>query len=100
MVRSEGIARLFDLARSIGRELGFEVEETATGGGSDANTTAATGTPTLDGLGPIGGDAHTPAEWIEIESVVPRTALLAGLIVRADRVASVTRADGKEVTWS
>jgi glutamate carboxypeptidase len=100
MVRSDGIANLFDLARSIGRELGFEVEETATGGGSDANTTAATGTPTLDGLGPIGGDAHTPAEWIEIESVVPRTALLAGLIVRADRVASVTRTDGKEVTWS
>ena len=54
----------------------------ATGGASDANTTAAAGVPTLDGLGPVGGDDHSPAEWLDLTSVVPRTALLAGLIAR------------------
>ena len=49
---------------------------------SDANTTSAAGTPTIDGLGPIGGDDHAPAEWLDLTSVVPRVALLAGLISR------------------
>ena len=55
---------------------------TATGGASDANTTAGLGVPTLDGLGPIGGDDHSADEWLDLSSVVPRTTLLATLIAR------------------
>ena len=59
-----------------------EARAAATGGASDANTTSAAGTPTIDGLGPVGGDDHAPAEWLDLTSVVPRVALLAGLISR------------------
>ncbi len=68
---------------TIAAELGFALHDAATGGASDANTTSAAGTPTLDGLGPIGGDDHAPAEWLDLASVVPRVTLLAGLIARA-----------------
>ncbi|MHB8460274.1 MAG: hypothetical protein ACYDB6_09435, partial [Candidatus Limnocylindrales bacterium] len=54
-------------------------------GASDANTTAGMGVPSLDGLGPIGGNDHSPAEYLEVDSIVPRTTLLAGLIVAAGR---------------
>ena len=83
MEKSAASVRLVELARSIGAELGFEVRDALTGGASDANTTAAAGLPTLDGLGPIGGDDHAPPEWLDLASVAPRTTLLAGLVVRA-----------------
>jgi glutamate carboxypeptidase len=82
MEKSPAAGRLVDLAKAISAELGFSVHDTATGGASDANTTAAAGLPTLDGLGPIGGDDHAPAEWLDLASVVPRVSLLAGLISR------------------
>ena len=63
-------------------ELGFELRDAATGGASDANTTSAAGTPTIDGLADRGDD-HAPAEWLDLTSVVPRVTLLAGLISRA-----------------
>jgi glutamate carboxypeptidase len=54
----------------------------ATGGGSDGNYTASMGVPTLDGLGPVGGNGHNAQEeWTDAESIVPRTAMLAKLIV-------------------
>jgi len=80
MERTTDIARLFDVARSIGKELGVEIQEGSTGGGSDGNFTAAMGVPTLDGLGPIGDGAHALEEFIEVESLPERAALLAGLI--------------------
>ena len=43
------------------------------------------GVPSLDGLGPIGGHDHSPAEYLEVESIVPRTALLAGLLLAIGR---------------
>ncbi|HVF08366.1 MAG TPA: M20 family metallopeptidase [Actinomycetota bacterium] len=82
MEKGKGGARLAALAIEIATELGFELRDAATGGASDANTTSAAGTPTIDGLGPIGGDDHAPAEWLDLTSVVPRVALLAGLISR------------------
>jgi glutamate carboxypeptidase len=74
--------RLVDDAVAVAAELGFEIRDAATGGASDANTTSSAGTPTVDGLGPIGGDDHGPAEWLDLDSVVPRVALLAGIIAR------------------
>jgi glutamate carboxypeptidase len=82
MERSPASLRLVQLAQSIARELGFEVRDALTGGASDANTTAAAGLPTLDGLGPIGGDDHSPDEWLDLTSVIPRTTLLAALLGR------------------
>ena len=84
MEASPATKRLARLAESIAGELGFELHDAATGGASDANTTSAAGLPTLDGLGPVGGDDHSEDEWLDLSSVVPRTTLLAGLI---DRVA-------------
>jgi len=82
MERTDASGRLVALAASIAGELGFELTDAATGGASDANTTAALGIPTLDGLGPVGGDDHSVDEWLDLASVVPRTTLLAGLIGR------------------
>lgn len=80
MEKTEATAGLVDRAKAIAAELGFEVNDAATGGASDANPVAGLGVPTLDGLGPIGGADHAPGEWLDLESVVPRMALLAGLV--------------------
>ena len=82
MEKTDASARLVAVAVSIAAELGFELRDAATGGASDANTTAALGIPTLDGLGPVGGDDHSVDEWLDLASVVPRTTLLAALIGR------------------
>jgi len=80
MERTDAIAALAARAGELAAELGFELHDAATGGASDANTIAASGTPVLDALGPVGGDDHAPGEWIDIDSIVPRIAVLAGLI--------------------
>ena len=72
-------------AAALAGELGFALHDAATGGASDANTTAGMGVPTIDGLGPIGGLDHSPGEYLEVGSIVPRTALLAGLIAAIGR---------------
>lgn len=80
MERTAGIVALFQKARALGRELGVELEESSTGGGSDGNFTAALGIPTLDGLGGVGEGAHAPNESILIDRIADRTALLAKLV--------------------
>jgi glutamate carboxypeptidase len=80
MERSAGIARLFRTAQKLARELGVEVEESLTGGGSDGNFTAAMGVPTLDGLGAVGEGAHAVNESILVDRIADRTALLAKLL--------------------
>jgi glutamate carboxypeptidase len=82
MERTPAVAALVAEAQGVARDLGFEVGEMATGGAGDANTTAAAGVPTIDGLAPVGGDAHGPDEWLDLDSIAPRTALLAGLLAR------------------
>jgi glutamate carboxypeptidase len=82
MERTPATARLAELAIAIAGELGFTLRDTSTGGAGDANTTSHAGLPSLDGLGPIGGDDHSADEWLDLASVVPRMALLASLIVR------------------
>jgi glutamate carboxypeptidase len=78
--RSERNARLVHLAKEAGRELGLQIEDLGSGGASDANTTAAMGVPTIDGLGAGGGMAHNPDEYIELDYLPMRIALLAGLV--------------------
>jgi glutamate carboxypeptidase len=85
MEKLERSGRLVDHARGVALRLGFEIRDAATGGASDANTTSGMGVPSIDGLGPIGGMDHSPAEYLEVASVVPRTALLAGLLLTIGR---------------
>jgi glutamate carboxypeptidase len=80
MERTKGVARLFALARRLAGEIGVDLEESSTGGGSDGNFTAALGVPTLDGLGAVGEGAHAPHESILIDRIADRTALLAKLL--------------------
>jgi len=80
MERNTETDRLFGAAREIASEFGLDLKEGSTGGASDGNFTSAIGIPTLDGLGAIGGGAHAIDEWIEIDSLPQRAALLAGLI--------------------
>jgi glutamate carboxypeptidase len=84
MERKAGTIALFKKARAIAAELGFALEEAATGGGSDGNFTAALGVPTLDGMGAVGDGAHAAHESVVIKHLVPRTALLAAMIASVE----------------
>jgi glutamate carboxypeptidase len=100
MEKLERSGRLVDHAVALADRLGFGLADTSTGGASDANTTSGMGVPTLDGLGPIGGNDHSPAEYLEVESIVPRTTLLAGLLLAIARDPDVLawRADDPRFT--
>jgi glutamate carboxypeptidase len=80
MERSPGTRALFRKATALAAELGVSLEESAAGGGSDGNFTAALGVPTLDGLGAVGEGAHAPNESILVDRIADRTALLAKLV--------------------
>ena len=78
--KSDAIAQLFEHARGLAGEIGFELHDLKTGGGSDGNFTAALGVPTLDGLGVDGKAAHTHEEQLYVSSLVPRATLLLRLM--------------------
>ena len=80
MERSRGTVALFHRAATLAAQIGFELGEASTGGGSDGNFTAALGVPTLDGMGAVGEGAHASHESVVLESLIPRTALLAEMI--------------------
>jgi glutamate carboxypeptidase len=80
MERTSETARLFELARGVGAKIGIDLKEGATGGASDGNFTAALDIPTLDGLGAVGDGAHALDEWVDVESLPRRAALLVGLM--------------------
>ncbi len=82
--RNKHNAHLVELARAAGSELGLKIQDAGSGGASDANTTSAIGIPTLDGLGAGGGLAHNPGEYIELDYLPARIALVAGLIRRIE----------------
>ena len=74
-------AALFDRARLLAGRLGLpDLVAVAVGGASDGNFTAGVGTPTLDGLGAVGGGAHAADEHVLVEALPGRTALLAALV--------------------
>jgi glutamate carboxypeptidase len=80
MERTPEIIRLYQKAESLALEMNMKLEESATGGGSDGNFTAALGIPTLDGLGGVGEGAHAANESILVDRIVDRTALIAKLL--------------------
>ena len=77
--KSPDIAALFEHAKGLAAEIGFDLVDLKTGGGSDGNYTAAYA-PTLDGLGVDGDGGHTLDERLYISSIVPRTLLLMRLM--------------------
>jgi len=80
---ADASAALFRLARQTTASLGLpEPVGAAVGGASDGNLTADLGTPTLDGLGPVGGNAHAEGEWVDVTAMGDRAALLAAIVDR------------------
>ena len=78
--RTAALVALYDRARSIASELGFDLGEGSSGGASDGNFTAALGIPTLDGLGVEGDGAHATHEHIVVADLPRRAALLTALL--------------------
>ncbi|MGB6198752.1 MAG: M20/M25/M40 family metallo-hydrolase, partial [Candidatus Acidiferrales bacterium] len=72
---------LFAHAENLARQMGLSAGQCSVGGGSDGNFTAAIGVPTLDGMGGVGGGAHSPGEFVLLRSLPERAALLAALLL-------------------
>jgi glutamate carboxypeptidase len=81
MQRTDGTVKLLASAQAAAEKLGFRVEESAVGGGSDGNFTSALGVPTLDGLGAVGDGAHEKGECVKIDSIIERSGLVAQLLL-------------------
>lgn len=81
LVRTERVVALYEHARTLAEELGFQLPEAAAGGASEGCYTAAVGTPTLDGLGPDGDGAHAVDEHVLIASLPQRVALLVQMLL-------------------
>jgi glutamate carboxypeptidase len=80
MERTPGTVKLFKEARRLAGEIGVDLEESSTGGGSDGNFTSALGIPTLDGLGGVGEGAHARHESILVGRIADRVALLGKIL--------------------
>ncbi|MDH4616879.1 M20 family metallopeptidase [Brevibacillus sp. AY1] len=80
LILSDASRELLAVVQEAGRELGVEITDIKSGGGSDGNLTAAVGVATIDGLGPVGAQAHSAEEYLEIDSLVERTLLIAKVI--------------------
>jgi glutamate carboxypeptidase len=78
--------RLFALYQAAAADCGLSVAGEFTGGCADSGFTAAMGAPTLCGVGPVGGKAHSPEEYLELDSLVPRAQAMARAILRLDRM--------------
>jgi len=83
LVQTQESKGLFALYADCGRALGATITGIFTGGCSDAGFSAAVGTPTLCAVGPIGARTHSPDEYVELESIVPRAQILALTIMRS-----------------
>ncbi|MGE7119939.1 M20 family metallopeptidase [Peribacillus sp. NPDC046944] len=86
MEKTEKTTVLLEIIRQAGEEMGITITDTETGGGSDASFPSELGIATIDGLGPIGGHAHSEDEYLEIESLLERTLLLATLLEKLSRM--------------
>jgi glutamate carboxypeptidase len=80
-VASDASKALFATYRTAAGTAGLKVDGEFTGGCADSGFTAAVGAPTICGTGPVGGKAHTPEEYLEVASIVPRAQALAGAIL-------------------
>ncbi len=81
MERTEAVINLYEKARRVALQFDFELGETQVGGASDGNFVGALGIPVLDGLGIAGNGAHTLEEFIFVDDIPKRAALLAAILL-------------------
>ena len=84
LTQSPAARRLFDLYVDSAAASGFQTSGEFTGGCADSGFTAGMGAPTLCAVGPVGGNAHTPEEFLRLDSLVPRAQACARAILRLD----------------
>lgn len=84
MIFNEKSKKLFEIIKEAGEELKVEIKGVSSGGGSDGNITSCVGSPTIDGLGPIGGGQHSIDEYLELDSVEERIDLIIKIIEKLD----------------
>jgi len=82
MEPAPGIERLQRIVEEEARTVNLQVRWALTGGASDGNNISAAGVPTVDGMGPVGGSAHSPDEYMDIPSLYQKTVLLASVLDR------------------
>ena len=87
LTQDPAAARLFEGYRAAAAQSGLSVTGEFAGGCADSGFTAAVGAPTLCAVGPVGGRAHSPEEYLEVDSMVPRAQALARAILRLDAAA-------------
>lgn len=85
LVPTADSSRLMDAYIAAASDSGLEVEGEFSGGCADSGAAASTGTPTICGVGPVGGNPHTPDEYVELDTLVPRSQALARAIIRLGR---------------
>ena len=85
LTQSPAAKRLFDMYVDCAAAAGLEVVGEFAGGCADSGFTAGVGTPTLCSVGPIGGKAHTPDEYLQLDSMVPRAQACARAILRLEQ---------------
>ncbi|WP_458097309.1 M20 family metallopeptidase [Roseomonas sp. WA12] len=85
LTQTPAAARMFEMYRSAAGESGLSITGEFSGGCADSGFTAAMGAPTLCAVGPVGGKAHSPEEYLEVSSLVPRAQALARAILRLEQ---------------
>ncbi len=85
LTQDAAAAKLFDLYKGAAADAGLAVVGEFSGGCADSGFTAAQGAPTICAVGPVGGLAHSPEEYLEVASLVPRAQALARSVLRLER---------------
>lgn len=85
VIKNDKTEALLSHIRHVGTEIGLPIADVATGGGSDASFTSSVHVATIDGLGPVGGGAHSIDEYLEWPTLVERTYLLAKVLQRLSK---------------
>ncbi|QCI69556.1 M20 family metallopeptidase [Phreatobacter stygius] len=82
VVQTEASKAIFIAYQASAKDAGLTVDGEFSGGCADSGFTASVGTPTICGVGPVGGNAHTVEEYMEVDTMVPRAQALALSILR------------------
>ncbi|MCC7427475.1 MAG: M20 family metallopeptidase [Alphaproteobacteria bacterium] len=85
LAQSAASARVFELYRDAAADSGLKVEGEFSGGCADSGFTAGVGTPTICAVGPVGGKAHSPEEFLRVDTIVPRAQAMARAVLRLEQ---------------